>query len=121
MDSVCWKPRSEHRWDLHDRQPVTSGRVIIEPDREIFQGRGVITKRMNIVEECAHEKRPGLRHAQEVMAQCEHCIAYREYPAGKCCAVQAQKNGIPYLVKDMEKCPGIPTLQVNDGKGMSKC
>jgi hypothetical protein len=42
------------------------------------------------------------------MEQCKNCIAYHEYPEGECCTVQAEQYGKPYLIKDMEKCPGLP-------------
>ena len=43
-----------------------------------------------------------------VMEQCKNCIACHEYPEGQCCTVQAEQYGKPYLIKEMEKCPGLP-------------
>jgi hypothetical protein len=48
-----------------------------------------------------------LNHAID---QCKTCIACHKYPEGTCCTVQAEKKGKPYLIKDMEKCPGLPNL-----------
>jgi len=41
--------------------------------------------------------------------ECKDCIACHDYPEGQCCTVQAEQYGKPYLIKDMEKCPGRPS------------
>jgi len=74
---------------------------------------------MDIFTKTIREKVSDSQQTQEVqsnpwpdnaMQECKNCIAFHEYPEGMCCTVQAEQYGKPYLIKDMEKCPGLPTL-----------